>query len=53
MFRCFRCFRCLGEGWDESGFGWNCQRMKPVLDENVNGRNHFWMKVSLDETVFG
>ena len=24
-----------------------------VLDENVIGRNHFWMKVSLDETVFG
>ena len=27
--------------WDENGFG-----------ENVIGRNHFWMKVSLDETVF-
>ena len=39
--------------------------MKPVLDENVIGRNHFWMKVSwmnlssvldemvLDESVFG
>ena len=26
--------------------------MKPVLDESVVGRNHFWMKVSLDETVF-
>ena len=24
--------------------------MKPVLDESVVGRNHFWMKVSLDET---
>ena len=27
--------------------------MKPVLDENVIGRNHFWMKVFLDESVFG
>ena len=27
--------------------------MKPVLDESVVGRNHFWMKMSLDETVFG
>ena len=34
--------------------------MKPVLDENVIGRNHFWMKVSwmklssvLDESGFG
>ena len=26
--------------------------MKPVLDESVVGRNHFWMKVSLDEIVW-
>ena len=26
--------------------------MKPVLDENVIGRNHFWMKVFLDEFFF-
>ena len=25
--------------------------MKPVLDESVIGRIHFWMKVSLDEIV--
>ena len=25
--------------------------MKPVLDENVIGRNHYWMKVSLDKPV--
>ena len=24
-----------------------------VLDESVIGRNRFWMKVSLDEIVFG
>ena len=27
--------------------------MKKVWDETVIGRNHFWMKVSLDEPVFG
>ena len=46
VFGCFGClgvlvFRCLGfrvQGW-----------MKMVWDESVIGRNHFWMKVSLDE----
>ena len=27
--------------------------MQPVLDETVVGRNHFWMKTVLDESVFG
>ena len=53
----FRClgvwvFRCLGvqvfRELGGLGFG-----MKPVLDESVVERNHFGMKVSLDETVFG
>ena len=51
MFRCFgvlvlRCSGFLGF----LGFrvlGW----MKMVWDESVIGRNRFWMKVSLDETV--
>ena len=34
--------------WNETVIGWN-----PVLDENVIGCTHFWMKVSLDEPVFG
>ena len=44
-------FRCLGvEVFRCSSFqGW----MKMVWDESVIGRNRFWMKVSLDETVFG
>ena len=32
--------------WDESVIGRN-------RDESVIGRNRFWMKVSLDEPVFG
>ena len=41
-------FRCLGF----RGLGFR-DWMKPVLDESVVGRNHFLLKVSLDETVFG
>ena len=43
-------FRCLGvQGLGFSVQGW----MKMVWDENVIGRNRLWMKVSLDEPVFG
>ena len=44
---------------DETVFGRKCHWTKPVLDENVIGRNRFWMKVSwmrlssvLDESCF-
>ena len=33
--------------WDETHW------MKPVLDENVIGRNRFQMKMSLDVTILG
>ena len=41
-------FRCLGFGCFGVQ-GW----MKMVWDKSVIGRNRFWMKVSLDEPVFG
>ena len=48
----FRCLGVWGLGLDENGLG-KCHWTKPFLDESVIGRNRFWMKVSLDEPVFG
>ena len=61
-------FRCLGvQGFRVYGgeenfmkpFLGKCHWMKKILDENVTGRNRFWMKLSwvklsivLDESVF-